>query len=131
MNLKKMIPLAMSLMALFFSSFFSKGASVFVQKNDGPVIVLEQDPTDYGTEPRTIATNPFYAEYAARKVYLSASESIGVVTVEITSTTGDNYVTFFDTSDGDILLPVSGDSGYYVIRITVSATEHYIGRFEL
>lgn len=98
--------------------------------NDEPTVLQWQVP-DYEEAPRSLSYNPFYAEYHSSNVYLSSTSSIGTVSVEVTSTAGDNYVTFFDTSEGEIILPVSGDPGYYLLRITVSADEHYIGRFEL
>ena len=64
-------------------------------------------------------------------VILGSTDNIGTVTVQITSTIGDNYTTFFDTSDGTIFLPISGNTGYYTLTIITSDGTHYVGEFTI
>ena len=77
------------------------------------------------------ALDPFFAELSNFGVVLGSSESIGTVSVRITSTAGDDYSTCFDTSTGMILLPISGDTGDYLISITTPDGIHFIGEFSL
>ena len=122
---------AILVMATLFSSWRINGEAIISNGNDGPIIVIERDPTEFLDEPRSPGSCPFFAEYQNGNVSLSSLDSIGTVVVEISSTAGDYYCTYFDTSDGSILLPISGDSGYYLLRITVASNVHYMGRFEL
>ena len=73
----------------------------------------------------------FVAEYddLLNYVILCCTESCGNVTVTLTSTAGDWYQTVFDTSDGILYIPVSGDSGYYSLCITTSDGDHFFGEF--
>ena len=64
-------------------------------------------------------------------VILGASSAIGTVSVYLTSTAGDDYSTCFDTSDGAILLPVSGNAGYYTLTIITPDGTHYVGEFTI
>lgn len=54
-----------------------------------------------------------------------------MVTVSLTSTAGDNYSTTFDTEDGAILLPISGNTGSYTLQITTSSGTRYVGEFSI
>lgn len=130
MKTKHIIILSILLLIALIPSLIMYGSNYRIRVNDGPV-VFYRDSLEIDPIPRTLGICPFYAEYYSGNVYLSSTSSIGTVSVEVTSTAGDNYVTFFDTSEGEIILPVSGEPGYYLLRITVSADEHYIGRFEL
>ena len=98
-----------------------------------PVIIHigESVSTEVPGAPRTIV--PFIAEYYDlwNAVMLGCSDSIGDVTVTLTSTAGDWYQTVFDTSDGAILIPASGDAGYYTLTIETAAHVIYEGVFYL
>lgn len=126
------ISLTILTMTVLLPSFILNGTSINVSKEeDPPIIHFYKDSLDCGGGPRTQNTCPFFAEYETGNVLLGSTSSIGIVTVEVSSTAGDYYVSFFDTFDREILLPVSGNPGYYLLRIAVSSNEHYIGRFEL
>ena len=98
----------------------------------GDTIIISQIPTT-PEGPRTPACIPFIAELmdGSNSVLLEATDTIGIVSVQIISTAGDNYSTYFDTSDGAILLPVSGNSGNYTLRITTSGGTQYVGEFTI
>ena len=96
-----------------------------------PPIIIYQDPIEANDNPRSLVDNPFFAELSTFGVVLGSSESIGTVSVRITSTAGDDYSTYFNTSIGMILLPISGDAGDYIISITTPDGIHYIGEFSL
>lgn len=93
------------------------------------LIVPKQSPDD---EPRT-SVHLFIAELmdGSNSVLLGATDTIGTVSVQIISTAGDNYSTYFDTSDGAILLPVSGNTGYYTLTIITPDGTHYVGEFTI
>ena len=95
---------------------------------DTPILIRQDSPVPEGG-PRT--GNPFFAELSADFVILGASSSCGNVTVTLTSTAGDWYQTVFDTGDGILYIPVSGDSGYYSLSITTSGGAHYFGEFTI
>lgn len=94
------------------------------------IIVQKPDPAD---SPRTPVYNPFIAELSdgLNSVLLGATSSCGTVSVQIVSTAGDDYATYFDTSDGAILLPVSGNAGDYTLTITVPGGAVYVGEFSI
>lgn len=97
--------------------------------NNGTVIVIVRRPTTPPETPRTPEYNPFFAELMNDYVILGASSAFGTVLVCLTSTAGDYYSTYFDTSDGAILLPVSGIAGYYTLTIITPDGTHYVGEF--
>ena len=117
--------------ALMMASLLSLNAGVSsnVSSTEGTPIIIYQKPDDSVGPPRTV--NPFFAELSNFGVVLGSSESIGTVSVSITSTAGDDYSTYFNTSIGMILLPISGDAGDYLISITTPDGIHYIGEFSL
>ena len=98
----------------------------------GDTIIISQIPTT-PEGPRTPVSIPFIAELmdSSNSVLLEATDTIGIVTVQIISTAGDNYSTYFDTSDGAILIPVSGNAGYYTLRITTPNGTQYVGEFTI
>ncbi len=101
------------------------------QGNDGEVIIIRQDTTDELGAPRTPVQIPFFAELMNGYVILGTTTPCGTVSVRITSTAGDDYSTNFDTSDGAILLPISGNPGDYTLSITTPAGTHFIGEFSI
>ena len=98
---------------------------------DGVTIILQPKDNEIHDAPRTII--PFFAVYyeSLSTVMLGCNDSIGDVTVTLESTAGDWYQTVFDTSDGAILVPASGLSGYYVLTIETADHTVYEGEFNL
>lgn len=98
---------------------------------DGITIPVRNVSTDPQGAPRDIV--PFFAEYyeSLTAVMLGCNTSVGDVTVTLTSTVGDWYQTEFDTSEGAILIPASGDSGHYTLTIETAAHVVYAGEFYL
>jgi hypothetical protein len=94
------------------------------------LIVPKPSPED---EPRTNVPNPFFAELMDDSVtiLLSVTNPCGIVSIQITSTAGDNYSAYFDTSDGAILLPISGNTGNYSMTITLSNGFQFVGGFTI
>lgn len=98
---------------------------------DGETIILRPRDNETGGAPRTAV--PFFAEYfdTLSCVMLGSNDTIGEVTVRLTSTAGDWYETEFDTSDGMLDIPVSGESGFYTLTIRTSAGVVYQGEFNI
>lgn len=99
-----------------------------------PVIIpiWENGSTVVEGTPRNVP--PFSAEYYSllSGVLLSSQDiTLGNVSVTLSSTAGDWYQTVFDTSNGSILLPVSGESGHYTLTLVTSGGTTYIGEFVL
>ena len=74
---------------------------------------------------------PFYAELENGYVLLGSYSNCGIVDVSLTSTAGDDYSTMFDTSDGTILIPISGLTGDYTLLITTLSGVEFIGEFSI
>lgn len=109
----------------------AKGSDRMNQAGEHETILIRQDTTDEIGAPRTSVFNPFFAELMNGYVILGSFSSFGPVHVTITSTAGDNYTTSFDTEDGAIVLPISGDSGFYSLRITIPGGLQFVGEFTI
>ena len=96
---------------------------------DGVRIIIVQTPIDLPGAPRS--TVPYEAEYndVLNCVVLTCITPCGNVAVTLASTAGDWYQTVFDTLDGTILIPVSGDSGDYTLTLVASDGTTYVGEF--
>jgi len=82
---------------------------------------------------RSLEQQIFFAEYndLLNCVVLTCVSPCGDVEVTLESTAGDWYQTVFDTLDGAILIPASGDSGNYALTIVASDGTTYEGEFYL
>lgn len=98
----------------------------------GKTIIIVQRPTT-PDEPRCPMLNPFVGELmdSHEAVLLSVTHTCGTVYVQMTSTAGDDYSTYFVTSNGAILLPISGNSGDYFLTIILSNGTIFDGEFTL
>lgn len=125
--------LLMSCVALVTFGIISKSEQLFASSSEGRTIILVPKPTTPQETPRSPEESPFIAELmdGSNSVLLGATDTIGIVSVQITSTAGDNYSTYFDTSDGAILLPISGNAGYYTLTIITPDGTHYVGEFTI
>lgn len=94
------------------------------------LIVPKPGPED---EPRTNVPNPFIAELldGSVTVLLCVTNPCGTVSIQVTSTAGDNYSTYFNTSDGAIFLPISGNTGNYSMTISLSNGFQFVGDFTI
>lgn len=99
--------------------------------NDPEQIIIVQSSTIPPGSPRMPAYNPFYAELENGNVVLGSFSYYGTVEISLTSTAGDNYSTVFDTVDGTILIPISGNTGDYILLITTASGLEFIGEFSL
>ncbi len=105
------------------------GTTTSTQDQSNTPIIIINNSTEPEDAPRS--NNPFFAELSDGYVLLGASTTCGTVSVRITSTAGDDFNTYFDTSSGVIILPVSGNTGSYLLSITTSGGTHYIGEFTI
>lgn len=113
-------------------SLFSIQERMSAWTQGGTTIIIVPIPaTSEG--PRTPVNHPFVAELMENpnSVLLGVTSPCGTVSVRITSTAGDDYATYFDTTDGAILLPVSGNAGDYTLTITVPGGAVYVGEFSI
>lgn len=97
----------------------------------GEPIIIRQNPSDPVGAPRMPVFNPFTAELTDGDVFLYANTPCGIVSVSIISTAGDDYSTNYDTSVGSILLPISGNSGFYTLHITMTDGTQFVGEFTI
>lgn len=102
-----------------------------IKQTDGEDIILVPNPINPEGTPRTPANVPFYAELETANVLLGSYSYCGIVVVSLTSTSGDDYSTVFDTSNGTIYIPISGNTGDYVLLITTLSGVEYVGEFSI
>lgn len=132
MKTKTILGLGILLMsATSYSPLTAEETTLLTEGNDP--IIIRQDPVELPEAPRMPVHIPFIAELmdGSNSVLLGATDTIGIVSVQITSTSGDNYSTYFDTSDGAILLPISGNAGYYTLTIIATDGTHFVGEFTI
>lgn len=94
-----------------------------------PIDITYRPATSHNT-PRMPAFNPFYAYLEEAFVSLGSTSSYGTVIVCITSTSGDYVTVSFDTDEGSIVVPISGDAGHYILTITTENNLVYGGEFD-
>ena len=99
--------------------------------DDPKQIIIVQSSTIPPGSPRMPAYNPFYAELENGNVVLGSYSYCGTVEISLTSTVGDDYSTAFDTADGTIRIPISGNTGDYILLITMATGLEFIGEFSL
>jgi hypothetical protein len=100
-----------------------------MNEDEPEIIVLQTEIGSPDDAPRGPIFNPFTAYLQNNQVVLESSESCGLVAVEITSTTGFYYSTVFDTEDGYIVMPISGNVGSYTLTSTMSSGDVFVGSF--
>ena len=64
-------------------------------------------------------------------VLLGSQFEYGVVAVTLISTAGDFYETQFDTEDGQIIIPISGDAGHYILTLVTELGVVFEGMFDI
>ena len=99
--------------------------------NDSAQIIIIPRSDEISGAPRTPVYNPFFAQVEDYTIWLGCSSSYGSVDVELVSTAGDYSLTVFDTDDGLIMIPISGDSGHYTLTLTSESGMTFVGEFDL
>lgn len=120
------IVIGMMIVSLFGGLSQSVGMSVSTD-----IIEVGRKPPFPGGRPRSVEETQFFAIAADTFVQLYSVSSVGEVDVLLVSTAGDYYLTEFDTQDGSIILPISGDTGTYTINVTTPDGQEYEGEFEI
>ena len=121
-----------SCMLIFLGSIASFTAyGSLLKQSDGEEIWLHPKPTNPQGTPHMPAYVPFYAEFGNGNVLLGSYSNLGTVDVSLTSTAGDDYSTVFDTSNGTIIIPISGLTGDYTLLITTLSGAEFIGEFSI
>ena len=105
--------------------------SSWAQTDDNQPIAIHPRPINQNTGPRSPIFNPFTAQLWDNYVVLYSNESCGDVAVTLTSTAGDFFTTNFDTEDGSIIIPISGNNGYYVLTLVTGGSLIFDGEFYL
>lgn len=119
--------LFLTLVVIFATLFSAQGALMF-DPEDIDVKPLPPPSTD---PPRSLSFNPFYAELDGSWLLLGSSSPYGEVDVILTSTAGDYYPVTFNTEDRTLFIPVSGNSGHYILLLTVEDGGQFYGEFYL
>ena len=125
----KSVACCMIILAGFFTPFSSYAS--LVKQSDGEDIWIHPVPAIPQGSPHMPALIPFYAELGDGNVLLGSYSNLDTVDVSLTSTAGDDYSTMFDTSDGTILIPISGLTGDYTLLITTLSGAEFIGEFSI
>lgn len=130
----------MSLVCYFLSVAFAFAAanSVGVQpvvscnEPEGHIPILyKPDSNELPDTPRIPSFNPFFAYEDGSSVTLGSVSPYGDVAVTLVSTAGDYYQTVFDTEDGQVIIPISGDAGHYSLTLVTERGLVFEGEFDL
>ncbi|MBR3030374.1 MAG: DUF3244 domain-containing protein [Bacteroidales bacterium] len=116
------------LLTASFAVLMSLGLSA---KTDGDLPIPIKISRPGANENRSPEQVPFYAQIEDYYVTLGCASSIGSAYITLISTAGDDYQTVFDTSAGEINIPISGASGQYRLDIVLFSGESYYGEFIL
>lgn len=96
---------------------------------EGGPILLDPIPNNPGG-PRSQGDIPLFAELLDGYVLLGCSGlSVGVVRVSLISTAGDWTETVYESSEGPILIPISGNPGQYRLTLVLENGAGYVGTF--
>ena len=112
-------------------SFISLGMSNVKAAEDSIQIAINPLPNTPHGAPRAPVFNPFYAQIIDNTLWIECVSSYGLVTIELTSTAGDNEAVEFDTDEDWITLPLSGESGHYLFTLTPESGVSFMGEFML
>lgn len=123
-----MSPLLKTLLTAIFAVLIS--VPVHAQPDVIPIPIVDNNENG-SNDNRSPEQIPFYAQIQGSYVILGCNSSIGNATVTLISTAGDDYETVFDTSFGVIFIPISGESGFYRLDITLPSGRSYYGEFGL
>lgn len=127
----KPIVLVLIFMMTVVSCLFKVNAATVSVPDGGDLIIIQQYPINPEGNPRGPVFNPFTAYRLNNAIVLASDTSYGLVNVTLISTAGDYYTIVFDTEDGSILIPISGNAGEYTLMLTDSAGAQFIGTFEI
>lgn len=95
-----------------------------------PIIILPYNPDIPGI-PREQVFCPFTAYLRNNCVVLECNASLGTASIKLISTAGDNYTTVIDTDDAVSLIPISGNTGSYILYMTISSGALFVGSFDI
>lgn len=112
-------------------AIFMVSSSIIAKTDDGTPIDIIYRPDGLNNGPRMPVFNPFYAYWEGSCVSLGSTSSYGTVSVCIVSTAGDYVTTGFDTDDGIILIPISGNTGHYILTIVTESGLVFEGEFDI
>lgn len=120
----------------FIKFFFTAAFTVLLaipgySQNYGDPLPIVSGNENGPNENRSPEQVPFQAYIVDSYVILSCAASIGNADVTLTSTAGDDYETVFNTTLGSILIPISGDSGFYRLDIVLPSGQSFYGEFVL
>ena len=122
----KVVKVILTIVLLFYTGLVDSKACA----DPGNIAIIPYSTGPVGA-PRTPVFNPFFAWKEDNTIWLGCSTSYGDVDVELVSTAGDYYQTVFDTDDDMILIPISGENGYYTLTLFTEFGIPFIGEFYL
>ena len=126
--MKRIIILLFSLVLVGISN-----SPLFAQDNGNTIIVFEDELGDNG--PQRSLSIPVEAVYlgASSSIVFTFTQNVGTVNITVTNTqTGEYVVTPVNTSISPFeIVPISGDSGLYTIRVLLNDNTTYYAELEL
>ena len=117
---------------LFLTASFAVllASPVDAKTDEFPIpVIIDNEPDS--NENRSPEQSPFYAQVWGTYVVLGCTSNIGNADVTLTSTAGDDYETVFNTAFGSIIIPISGNHGFYRLDIELSSGQSFYGEFVL
>ncbi len=109
--------------------------SLAVPVADDTILIPINSGDDGSTgQPKSPTISPIYCTYSESGEILEFTflSNLGNLTITVINTTsGETVSSTVDSSTGYECIPISGDSGYYVISIVSSGGNSYYGSFTL
>lgn len=129
--MRKLLVLILSVFC-FANTITRAETGAFVQGPSIPIIVV--NPTPDNPQPKSPGMSDIYCSYSEQTACLNFtfSSNLGNLTITVINTaSGETVSSTVDASIGYECIPISGDSGYYVISIVSSGGNSYYGSFTL
>lgn len=129
--MKKVLVFILSIFCLANTATYAKTGDL-AQNPSIPIIISNPVPTV--PNPKSPGMSDIYCSYSEQTSCLdfTFSTNLGNLTITVVNLTSNEVVsTIVDSSLGYEALPISGDSGYYVINIVSSGGNSYYGSFTL
>lgn len=131
MHLKFLLKAVCLLLLLSSTSVYS--GNVYAPNDEESIVIIPAEQS-FNHRPHSKAFVPFEANYNAglASVLVRFIKDVGEVEISIRNLSSGEYNDYtINSKIGSIVLPISGDSGDYVITFTLQNGKQFIGEFSI
>lgn len=131
MRLKFLLKAIFLILLLPLTQVYS--GNVYEPNNEEPIVIIPVEQS-FKHRPHSKAFVPFEANYnkGLASVLVRFIKDVGEVEISIHDLSSGEYNDYtINSKIGSIVLPISGDSGDYVITFTLQNGKQYIGEFSI